>query len=105
MVYGEPTGLGQAILYNKGMLRIADFRDSAVRTQFINWSWESFWGQLGWMDLRLPDIAYQLTGLISALLVLLTVLEVGRALLRNSIPCPPQSRKQASCLQCSQSFC
>jgi hypothetical protein len=74
MVYGEPTGLRDAAIYNADKLPWYDFARPEVRDFFITSTWNSFWGVFGWMNIGMPDAFYDQTRIIGPLFAGLSVI-------------------------------
>ncbi|MGA7729695.1 MAG: glycosyltransferase family 39 protein [Chloroflexia bacterium] len=95
LVYNDLLGLGNARLYNGARLPLFDMSDPGVRTIFINWTWETFIGRYGWLDVLYPHAVYGIMSGLFALLAALTIFVTARALLRSAqahktIPQPTQ---------------
>lgn len=84
LVYGDVTGLGNAIEYNALRLPLQDFTEGWVRTLFINSTWQSFIGIFGWRTVRLPTEIYTIAAYLFALLSIFTLVFVISRLLHSS---------------------
>ena len=73
-VYGEPSGSRDAFLFITGASSVLTSPDPADLDRFLTQTWESFWGRLGWMSLRLPDTWYTTTYGVAAVGLGLSVL-------------------------------
>jgi hypothetical protein len=90
-IYGEPTGLQNAVRYAKVTYPLMDFNDPAVRENFLQSIWKSSWGVFGWFDQLLPDVLYQQAGFfaqigLSLSLLALAILCVRILLRRTHLP-------------------
>ncbi len=58
VVYGELTGVGQALTYAHANYPMFDLNAPQVHDLLVVSTWESFWGVFSWMNSRMPDDFY-----------------------------------------------
>ncbi|HMA36245.1 MAG TPA: DUF2142 domain-containing protein [Chloroflexia bacterium] len=68
LLYGDPTNLQSLMRFNTGKLAVLDFHDPRVVDNFVQSTWQSFWGVFGWLDILMPPEFYAQVLVISQVL-------------------------------------
>ena len=76
LIYGwhDPMGLARHDMVVEGQLRSSDYLAlhgwSDLLSRFVRFTFQSFWGQFGWMGVVLPSFIYQCLAALSVLLLM-----------------------------------